>query len=73
MEKLKPSERLVNGLRFIHQQGVYPIHYSSTIRTGYKIAALLGLMPETLKDFLVNHCGIIEEELIQLIMGNPEI
>jgi mannitol-1-phosphate/altronate dehydrogenase len=73
LEKLKPSERLVNGLRFIHHQGIKPVHFASAILAGYKIISKLELLPETIKDFLINHCGIIEEELIQLIMGNPEI
>jgi len=73
LEKLKPNERLVSGLRFIHHQGIKPVHFASAILAGYKIVSKLELLPETIKDFLINHCAIIEEELTQLIMGNPEI
>ncbi|HAX98186.1 MAG TPA: hypothetical protein DCY12_04675 [Candidatus Atribacteria bacterium] len=72
-EKLKPNERLVSGLKFIHHQKIKPVHFASALLAGYKIASKLECFPETLKDFLINHCGIIEEELIQLVMNNPEI
>lgn len=73
LEKLKPNERLVSGLRFIYHQGIKPVHFASAILAGYKIASKLKSLPESMKDFLMNHCGIIEEELIQLVMDNPEI
>jgi len=73
LEKMKPNERLVSGLKFIYQQDVKPVQYASTIRAGYKIASMQKHVSNSIGDFLINHCGIIEEELIQLVLSELEL
>jgi len=69
LEKLKPNERLVSGLRFIYNQGIIPTHYASTIRAGFEIASSMNMVTGSLKEFLKNHCGVIQNELIQIILN----
>lgn len=69
IEKLKPNERLISGLRFIYDHGFIPTQYASTIRAGYEIASSMNLVSENLIDFLKYHCSIVEDELIRIILN----
>ena len=72
LNKITPEERLIQGAKFILENGLTPEYFCRIIAACIKLNVKKGMLSDSLDKTISEHCHIKEEKLIALIKKGME-